>query len=191
MNHLPALKPVFTDLHSGVNLIFEAYRIYINHWGTLRLIDGTRAPTSAPAATTAADATRAVNLPDNRSHPPNARPHTARDLSSGSSTWRSTTARIGREATRTPSQVFMAEVDAPTSGNNGRVDNPGTRQDIPTTGRAAGPSNTSQMVVQLGEPGTIPMKVPAGQGPSNQTSSQQPRQPPGQGSQPSCNRKQA
>ena len=29
--HLPALKPVFTNLHSGVNLIFGAYRIYINH----------------------------------------------------------------------------------------------------------------------------------------------------------------
>ena len=72
--HRPALKPVFTDLHSGVNLIFGAYRIYINHWGTLRLIDGTRAPTSTPAADTT---------------------------------------RIGKEAMRTPSQVFMAEVDAP------------------------------------------------------------------------------
>src|ERR1041385_7262005 len=41
--HLPALQPVFTDLHSGVNLIFGAYQIYINHWGTLRLTDGTRA----------------------------------------------------------------------------------------------------------------------------------------------------
>ena len=43
--HLPALKPVFTDLHSGVNLIFGEYWIYINHRGTLRLIDGTQAPT--------------------------------------------------------------------------------------------------------------------------------------------------
>src|SRR4051812_4226857 len=39
--HLPALKPAFTNLHSGVNLIFGAYQIYINHWGTLRLTDGT------------------------------------------------------------------------------------------------------------------------------------------------------
>src|SRR3954463_15553103 len=74
--HLPALQPVFNDLHSGVNLIFGAYQIYINHWGTLRLIDGTQAPTTAPAATTRADAIRAANLP-NRSYPPNARLHAA------------------------------------------------------------------------------------------------------------------
>ena len=35
------------------------------------------------------------------------------------------------------------------------------------------------------------MKVPAGQGPSNQKSSQPPRQPPGQGSQPSRSRQQS
>src|SRR4051812_39421922 len=46
--HLPALKPVFADLQSGVDLIFEEYRIYINHWGSLRLVDGAQAPTSAP-----------------------------------------------------------------------------------------------------------------------------------------------
>jgi hypothetical protein len=71
-------------------------------------------------------------------------------------------------------QVFMAEVGTSTSGNNGRADDPGTRQDTPTTNRAAGPGNTSQMVVQLGEPGTIPKKVPVEQGPSNQKSSQLP-----------------
>src|ERR1041384_2439455 len=47
-DHLPALQPVFTDLHSGVNLIFRSYQIYINHWGTLRLTDGTRAPRQHP-----------------------------------------------------------------------------------------------------------------------------------------------
>src|SRR4051812_33198529 len=30
--HLRALKPVFMDLQSGVDLIFREYRIYINHW---------------------------------------------------------------------------------------------------------------------------------------------------------------
>src|SRR4051812_3120586 len=64
--NLPALKPVFSDLHSGVNLTFGAYRIYINHWGTLRLVDGTQAPAAAPATTTVADATHAVDSPDNR-----------------------------------------------------------------------------------------------------------------------------
>ena len=39
--HLPALKPVFIDLHSGISLIFGAYQIYIHHWGTLRFIDNT------------------------------------------------------------------------------------------------------------------------------------------------------
>src|SRR4051812_9789725 len=82
--HLPALKPVFTDLHPGVNLIFEAYRIYINHWGTLRLVDDTQAPTSALAATAAADATRAVDSTDNRSQALKARHRTPRDPSSGS-----------------------------------------------------------------------------------------------------------
>src|SRR3954462_13115607 len=42
--HLPTLKPIISKLHSGVNLIFGAYQIYINHWGTLRLVDGTQAP---------------------------------------------------------------------------------------------------------------------------------------------------
>ena len=40
--------------------------------------------------------------------------------------------------------------------------------------------------MQLGEPGTIPKKVPAGQTPGNQENNQQPRQPPGPG-----NKKQA
>src|SRR4051812_25357263 len=29
--HLLTLRPVFADLRSGINLIFGAYRIYINH----------------------------------------------------------------------------------------------------------------------------------------------------------------
>ena len=29
--HLPALKPVFADLQSGVDLTFGEYRIHINH----------------------------------------------------------------------------------------------------------------------------------------------------------------
>src|ERR1041384_564099 len=85
----------------------------------------------------------------------------------------------------------MAEVDAPPSGNDGRVGNPSAHQDIPTTSRSAGPGNATPMVVQLGAEGSIPMKVPAGQAPGNQTSSQQPRQPPGQNSQPSRSRQQA
>src|SRR3954462_5245188 len=76
--HLPALKPVFADLHSGVNLIFGEYRIYINHWGTLRLVDSTPAPTSAPAATTATVVTRAADSPDNRSRALSARQHSPR-----------------------------------------------------------------------------------------------------------------
>src|SRR4051812_40872595 len=47
--HLSTLRPVFTDLRSGINLIFRAYQIYINHWGALRLTDGTRAPATTPA----------------------------------------------------------------------------------------------------------------------------------------------
>src|SRR3954465_9834333 len=73
--HLPAPKPVFTNLPSGVNHIFGAYQIYINHWGTLRLIDGTRAPTSAPAATTAADAPRVANPPGTPIQTLNQNPH--------------------------------------------------------------------------------------------------------------------
>src|ERR1041385_4327542 len=37
--HLSNLRPIFTDLRSGINLIFGAYQIYINHWGALRLTD--------------------------------------------------------------------------------------------------------------------------------------------------------
>src|SRR4051812_46400790 len=33
MAHLSALRPAFADLRTGVNLIFGAYQIYINHWG--------------------------------------------------------------------------------------------------------------------------------------------------------------
>src|ERR1041385_8136568 len=94
MAHLPALQPVFTNLHSGVNLIFGAFQININHWGTLRLIDDTRAPTPTPAAMTGADAIRATNLPGSRSYPPNSRLHATRDRSSGVPTWRSTITRI-------------------------------------------------------------------------------------------------
>src|SRR4051812_45719602 len=64
--HLPALKPVFSDMHSGVNLIFRAYRNCTNHWGTLRLVDGIQAPTAAPASTTTAGANHAIDSPDDR-----------------------------------------------------------------------------------------------------------------------------
>ena len=37
--HLSTLRPIFADLRSGISLIFGAYRIYINHWGALRLTD--------------------------------------------------------------------------------------------------------------------------------------------------------
>ena len=50
--HLSTLRPVFTDLHSGVNLIFGAYQIYINHWGTLRLTDDTRTRVATRFSTT-------------------------------------------------------------------------------------------------------------------------------------------
>src|ERR1041385_5322288 len=191
--HLPALKPVFSGLHSGVNLIFGVYQIYINHWGTLRLIDGTRAPTATPAATTIADAARTDDLPGGCSYAPNLRLNATHDRSSEAPAWRSTIARISKETARAPSQVFMAEVGTSTSGNNGRADDLGTRQETPTTNRAAGPGITGQMIVQLGEPRTIPKKVPVEQGPSNQKSSQQPsnkQQAPGQGSQPSRSRQQ-
>ena len=81
------------------------------------------------------------------------------------------------------SQVFMAEINAPSQGNDGRVENPSAHQDTPTTSGSGGPTNAAARVVQLGEPGTIPKKVPA--------SNQQPKQPPGPGTQPSGNRKQA
>ena len=41
MAHLSTLQPVFTDLRSGINLAFGAYRIYVNHWGALRLTNDT------------------------------------------------------------------------------------------------------------------------------------------------------
>src|SRR4051812_10050987 len=56
--HLSTLRPVFADLRSGINLIFGAYQIYINHWGALRLTDGTRAPTTTSTTTIDAVATR-------------------------------------------------------------------------------------------------------------------------------------
>src|SRR3954465_1157160 len=145
-------------------------------------MDGTRAPTATPAAVTGADAAGTASLSDSRSYPPNSRLHATRDRPSGAPTWRSTITRISKGAARTPSQVFMAEVGAPASGNNGRVNDPGTHQDTPTTNRAAGPGNTSQMVVQLGEPRTIPRKVQVEQGPSSQPPRSK-QQAPGQGSQ--------
>ena len=48
--HLSTLRPVFADLRSGINLIFGAYQIYINHWGALRLTDGTQEPATTSTA---------------------------------------------------------------------------------------------------------------------------------------------
>src|SRR4051812_12940055 len=44
MAHLPILRPAFADLHTGIDLTFGGYQIYINHWGTLHLIDHAQAP---------------------------------------------------------------------------------------------------------------------------------------------------
>src|ERR1041384_2947328 len=108
--HLSTFRPAFADLRSGINLTFGAYQIYINHWGTLRLIDGTRAPVATPATVTGATAARTVSLPSSRSYPPNSRPHVTRNRPSGAQTWRGNITRISKEASRTPLQVFMAEV---------------------------------------------------------------------------------
>src|SRR4051812_22323966 len=74
----------------------------------------------------------------------------------------------------------MAEVDAPAPNGKGQDGDSNTRQDTPTTSKAAGTGNTGQMVVKLGEPGSIPMKIPPGQAPSSQ-----------KGSQPSSSKQQA
>ena len=86
--HLSTFRPVFVDLRSGINLIFGAYQIYINHWVALRLTDGIRAP--APTSTTAIDAvtTRATTLRVSRDSPPHSRLQVTRDHSSGPPAWR-------------------------------------------------------------------------------------------------------
>ena len=127
--HLSTLQPVFADLRSGINLIFGAYQIYINDWGALRLTNDARAPTTTPAATIDAVATRAATLRASRDYPPNSRLHATRDCSSGSPAWRSSITRVSKKAVRTPSQVFMAEVDAPAPGGNGQNGYSNTRQD--------------------------------------------------------------
>src|ERR1041384_3735291 len=60
--HLSTLRPIFADLRSGINLIFGAYRIYINHWGALRLTGDARAPTTTPAPMIDVDAPPAAPL---------------------------------------------------------------------------------------------------------------------------------
>src|SRR3954469_22157580 len=47
--HLPTFRPAFADLCTGINLTFDGYKIYIHHWGTLRLADRARAPASTMA----------------------------------------------------------------------------------------------------------------------------------------------
>src|SRR3954463_7658669 len=66
--HLSTLQPVFADLRSGINLIFGAYQVYINHWGALRLIDDARAPATTSTETIDAVATRATTLRANRDY---------------------------------------------------------------------------------------------------------------------------
>src|SRR3954469_10848238 len=50
--HLPSLQPTFTDLRSGINLIFGTHRVYINHWGALRLTYSIRASTTTSTTMT-------------------------------------------------------------------------------------------------------------------------------------------
>ena len=40
--HLPILQSIYSDLHAGVDLSFGGYWIYLNRWGTLRLMDRAR-----------------------------------------------------------------------------------------------------------------------------------------------------
>ena len=68
-----------------------------------------------------------------------------------------------KKAVRAPSQVFMAEVDAPAPSIKGQDGDSNTRQDNQTSGKAKDSGKTGQTIVKLGEPGTIPMKVPQGQ----------------------------
>src|SRR4051812_23210122 len=120
MAHLSTLRPVFADLHSGINLIFGAYQIYINHWGALRLTDDTRAPTMTSTSTIDAVTTRATTLRASRDYPPNSRFQATREHSSGPPAWRSRVTRVRKKAVRAPSQVFMAEVDAPAANDKGQ-----------------------------------------------------------------------
>ena len=137
--HLSTLQPVFADLRSGINLTFGAYQIYINHWGTLRLIDSTQAPASATTATIDAVTARATSLRVSRDSPPNSRLQATRDHSSGPLTWRISITRMSKKAVRTPSQVFMVEVDASaaraktTTRTLAKTTKPAARQKIPAT----------------------------------------------------------
>ena len=70
---------------------------------------------------------------------------------------------MSKKAVRAPSQVFMAEVDAPAPSIKGQDGDSNTRQDNQTSGKAKDSGKTGQTIVKLGEPGTIPMKVPQGQ----------------------------
>ena len=67
---------------------------------------------------------------------------------------------MSKKAVRAPSQVFMAEVNAPVANGKGQDDNSNTRQDNQTNGNAKESGNTSKTIVKLGAVGSIPMKVP-------------------------------
>ena len=95
--HLSTLRTVFADLRIGINLIFEAYLIYINHWGALRLTDDARAPMTTPEATIDAVPTRAATLRASRDYPPNSRLHATHDCSSGAPAWRSSITRVSKK----------------------------------------------------------------------------------------------
>src|ERR1041385_6357593 len=98
--HLSTLRPIFADLRSGINLIFGAYRMYINHWGALRLTDDARAPATTSTAAIDAVAARAATLRASRDCPPKPRLHITRDRSGGPSTWKNSITRASNKAVR-------------------------------------------------------------------------------------------
>src|ERR1044071_6507665 len=97
----------------------------IDTFGTyhaLRLTDDARAPTTKSTAAIDAVATRAATLRAGRDCPPNPRLHVTRDRSGGPSAWKSSITRASKKAVRAPSQVFVAEADAPAANGKGEDD---------------------------------------------------------------------
>ena len=67
---------------------------------------------------------------------------------------------MSKKAVRAPSQVFMAEIDAPAANGKGQVDDSNTRQVNQTNGNSKESVTTSKTVVKLGAVESIAMKVP-------------------------------
>ena len=149
--HLPILQSIFSDLHTGADLTFGGYRIYVNRWGTLRLTD--RARSLAASTTTSETANVGAKSLQSKAPAHTATPrviratrrspifHSTHNNQDEATGWESCDSSNMPPPHNVPFQVFMMKPGRPTPVEKGKDIDPNNQGGTSAIGTNNEPAN--------------------------------------------------